>query len=98
MHIDRVRLAISGGVAGLLRRAEMAGAELAPEERHALESHAERGGAVRPDDGARDLLTYQLEIHAGDDVRCVTFDELSTPHDLAPLVRRLSAQSRPVKR
>ena len=72
MQIDRVQLMISGGIAGLLRRAELPGAELAPEERQALQFHAARTGAPKADAGARDLLTYELEIHTEGDVQRVT--------------------------
>lgn len=96
MDIDRVRLLISGGVAGLLRGAEADARDLAADERHALERHAGAQTRERAEQG-RDLLNYELEIHAGDEVCRVSFDELTTPSDLAGLVHRLSARSRPVK-
>jgi hypothetical protein len=96
MDITRVRLLISGGVAGLLRGTEVDAHELDVDERQALERHAESPAAATAD-RARDLLNYELEIHTRGEVRRVAFDELNTPSDLAGLVRRLSGRSRPVK-
>jgi hypothetical protein len=96
MNIDRVRLLISGGIAGLVRGAEVDAHDLATDERHALERHAGAPTRERAAQG-RDLLNYELEIHAGQEVCRVSFDELTTPSDLAGLVQRLSARSRPVK-
>jgi hypothetical protein len=96
MTIDRVRLVISGGFAGLLRGAEIGADDLDAEERRALERHAGSPQGER-DSGARDLLNYELEIYSGEEVRRVTFDEHATPDDLAPLVHKLSARSRPLK-
>jgi hypothetical protein len=96
MDIDRVRLLISGGIAGLVCGADADGRDLNADERRALERHASVGTDATTAD-ARDLLNYELEIHAAGEVRHVRFDELSTPSDLAGLVQRLSARSRPVR-
>lgn len=95
MDIRRVRLRISGGFAGLVRGAEAEGDELAHDERSALTRHVE-AGLDAADDRARDAINYEFEIDTGRDVRRVAFDELNTPADLAPLVRRLRERSRPV--
>lgn len=96
MHITRVRLLISGGLAGLVRGAEASGADLANDERHALERHAQAPSRAVAD-RARDALQYEIEIHGDGEICRVAFDELNTPADLADLVGRLSRQSRPVK-
>jgi hypothetical protein len=96
MDIERVRLLISGGFAGLVRGAETSGVDLALDERRALERHT-HGQASTASGDTRDLLNYELEIHAAGEVRRLHFDELNTPADLAGLVQRLTARSRPVR-
>ena len=96
MDIRRVRFRLSGGFAGLVRGADVTGAELAPAERRGLEAHA-RKSLVSRDAGARDAQVYELDVTTADGECRLEFDDMTLPDDLAELVARLSARSTAVK-
>jgi hypothetical protein len=95
MAIRTVRFRVSGGFAGLVRGVDLPGGDLTAAERRALELRSTALGVARVD-GARDLLTYELEVETDGGVQRVAFDEMNTPDDLAGLVRRLESRSRPM--
>jgi hypothetical protein len=95
MDIRKVRLRISGGIAGLVRGTEFDAGDLEPGERHALERHLLQ--AVRAHHHhARDLQTYELEIDTNGGTHRVEFDEMNMPSGLDGLIQKLTRRSRPV--
>jgi hypothetical protein len=99
MPIDKVRFRQSGGFAGLVRGVDVPAAELNAADRRALEElasgrHTPRsaGGA-----GARDLITYELELDTDRGHVRFEFDESSVPEGLSSLVASLAKRARPMQ-
>jgi hypothetical protein len=63
---------------------------------HALARHLD-GAPARAPEQARDAFNYQLMVETSGGTMELDFDESSVPDDLAPLLSRLSKQSRPMK-
>jgi hypothetical protein len=98
MPIDKVRFRQSGGFAGLVRGVEVSAAELSAADRRALETMASgrRGAPPAGAAGARDLLTYELELDTDSGRVRLEFDESSVPDELSSLVESLAKRARPM--
>jgi hypothetical protein len=101
VEIRAVRFRQSGGVAGLLRGCDVAGAEIADIDRRALATHLDALGgsdapARVPDEGMRDAIEYELTVDTTAGVRRLLLHDDAIPSELANLVHVLRARCRPV--
>jgi hypothetical protein len=89
----------SGGFAGLIRGCELNTDDLPAAEAKELQSLVKqsrlknvKGG---PTPGARDLMVYEIIVETGDEVQRVSFDELSVPERVEPLIDFLQGRAKP---
>jgi hypothetical protein len=95
VDIRKIRFRMSGGFAGLVRGADIEGRDLSVTERTALERLL-KGKHDGHHDDARDLLTYEMDVETDQGSRRLEFDEMSTPHPIAELIKRLIKKAHPV--
>jgi hypothetical protein len=98
----RVSLELSGGFGGLFAAepltADASDADLSDHERAALTALAVpsggRGGPRVPAAaGPPDAFTYRLTVDTGGGQRTVTYNDVTLPRELRPLVERLRARA-----
>ncbi len=88
----------TGGYAGLVLGGELDSSDLdAPEEAalDALLHHDEHRPTTGPPPAACDLETYQIGVQEDETTRSFTFDQLSVPEAVIPLLERLVQEARP---
>ena len=88
----------AGGVAGLIRGAELDSEELPADQRRALEAFLESSksqGLAARSPAARDALTYRFRVERPGGEVTFAFDEPSLPPELEALVDLLQSRLRP---
>jgi len=89
----------SGGFAGTIKGCQIDAADLAPDERHELESLLAGSGLTesfeRFSETGRDLRQYEIVIERDAAVQRICCDDRSVPESARPLMAFLSARARP---
>ncbi|GET37419.1 protealysin inhibitor emfourin [Microseira wollei] len=92
----------SGGYAGLRMGCEFDTDSLPADEAARLGSLVEQSGIMQAQSGsnptARDLLNYDLTVETSEGSHHVSFDDMTVPQGVAPLLEYLQERSHPVKR
>jgi len=95
----KVKFQQSGGFAGLIRGCELDTDDLSADEARTLQSLVEQSnlegikGGQTP--GARDLMTYEITVETGEGVHHVSFDDMSMPESVEPLLEFLESRAKP---
>lgn len=97
----RIKFVQSGGYAGLVRGCELDASSLTGD---AAESFAflrnllkTSDGTIRENSAGKDVTVYQIEIITGDRSDVISFDDMTMPEKLYPLVQILIESSKPLK-
>lgn len=89
----------SGGYAGLIRGCELDTDSLPPDEAATLQSLVVQSGILQAGSGrapdARDLLNYEITVTTDEGVHHVTFDDMTMPEAVAPLLEYLQEKAKP---
>jgi hypothetical protein len=89
----------TGGIAGLVRGAEIDEDDVPPSEARKLRDLVERSGLKesfeRHDERARDAQVYRIEVTSDGRRLRFEFDESSMPREAAPLVAFLQSRAGP---
>ena len=95
----RITFLQSGGFAGMIKGCEIDATDLAPGDRHELESLIAGSGLTesfeRFSDTGRDLRQYEIVIERDAAVQRICCDDHSVPESARPLMAVLSARARP---
>ena len=95
----RITFLQSGGFAGMIKGCEIVAADLAPDDRHELESLVAGSGLTESFEQfsatGRDLREYEIVIERDAAVQRIGCDERSVPEAARPLVAFLVARARP---
>jgi len=95
----RITFLQSGGFAGMIKGCEIIATDLAPGERHELESLVAGSGLTESFEQfsatGRDLRQYEIVIERDAAVQRICCDDRSVPEAARPLVAFLSARARP---
>ena len=96
----KVKFLQSGGYAGLRMGCNLDTDSLPAEEAATLESLVEQSGIFQAQSGSklsgRDLLNYTIAIETNEGDRQVSFDDLSKPDGVMPLLKYLQSRAKPV--
>jgi hypothetical protein len=89
----------SGGYTGLIKGCEIDTDLLPSDESTLLQALVEQSGLLKAEgrqlsDG-RDLLDYEITIEIGHEVHHVSFDNMSLPAEVIPLLEYLQGQAKP---
>lgn len=97
----KIKFVQSGGYAGLMRGCEMDASSLTNE---ASESFAflrnlltTSGGTIREASAGKDLTVYNIEVTEGDRSETISFDDMTIPKQLFPLLEHLIESAKPLK-
>jgi hypothetical protein len=97
----KVKFVQSGGYAGLRMGCDLDTDSLPAEEAAMLQSLVEQSGFFQAESGstptARDLLNYSIAVETNEGDRQISFDDLSMPDGVAPLVKYLQSRAKPVR-
>jgi hypothetical protein len=89
----------TGGFGGLSLAADLDTARLSAAEARELERLVAqsdlRALSAKGPASARDLTTYEITVESADGVVRATFDDMTVPAQLEPLLEHLRAQARP---
>ncbi len=92
----------SGGYAGLIMGCEIDTASMKQTDAELLQSLVERSGILelqekeRRAPKGRDLLHYEIHVETGKDVYEISFDDMSIPDNVIPLLEYLKERSGPL--
>lgn len=96
----KVKFSQSGGFAGLSRGCDLDTDSLPSDEAATLQSLVQESGILQAKSGrspnARDLFNYEITVETSQGVHNVSFDDLSMPEGVEPLLEYLQNQAKPV--
>lgn len=96
----KIKFRQSGGYAGLIRGCELDTNLLPPDEAAQLESLVKKSGILQAksvhSENAADLINYKITIQTQKDIYQVTFDDLTLPENVLPLLDYLQSKSKPI--
>jgi hypothetical protein len=96
----KVKFSQSGGYAGLIRGCELDTDSLSPAEATKLQSLVEQSGILQAQSKhaphARDLLNYNITVETSEGAPTVSFDDLSLPENVQPLLEYLQSCAKPL--
>jgi hypothetical protein len=89
----------SGGYTGLIKGCEIDTNALPSDEANRLQALVEQSGLLKTEgrqlsDG-RDLLDYEITIEIGHEVHHISFDNMSLPAEVIPLLEYLQSRAKP---
>ena len=97
----KIQFRQSGGYAGLMMGCEINTDFLPPEEAARLESLVKQSSILQAKSvsmsQARDLLNYELTIETSEGVHKVSFDDMSLPRSIEPLLDYLQERVEPLR-
>jgi hypothetical protein len=96
----KVKFSQSGGYAGLRRGCELDTNSLPADQAAKLQSLVEQSGILEAKSGhaphARDLFNYDITVETTQGDRTVSFDDLSLPEGVEPLLEYLQSCAKPL--
>ena len=97
----KVKFGQSGGYAGLRRGCELDTDSLPADEAATLQSLVEQSGILQAKSGrtptARDLFNYDITIETSQGSHHVSFDDMTMPESVDPLLEYLQDRAKPVR-
>jgi hypothetical protein len=97
----KIKFRQSGGYAGLRMGCDLDTKLLSPEAATQLESLVNTSGILQANSGrsenAADLISYEIEIETNQGTHQVTFDDLTLPENVLPLLDHLQSQAKPLR-
>ena len=97
----KVKFVQSGGYAGLRMGCDLDTDSLPAEEAAMLQSLVEQSGFFQAQSDrtptARDLLNYSIAVETNEGSSQISFDDLSMPDGIAPLVKYLQSRAKPLR-
>jgi hypothetical protein len=96
----KVRFRYTGGFGGLSFGCDLDSKTLPKTEANKLDRLVKKANlsdvTLRGSDKARDLLNYTIEIETKDEMITATFDDMSIPKNVKPLIKFLRGNARTV--
>lgn len=97
----KIKFRQSGGYAGLRMGCEIDLGSLPPQEANRLTALVEHSGILQATSqrtpNAADLFTYEFTIETKDRNQQVSFDDMSLPEPIRPLLDYLQGQAQPLR-
>lgn len=97
----KIKFRQSGGYAGLRLGCDLDNKSLSSDEATQLESLVNTSGILQAHSGrsenAADLINYEITIETNQGTHQVTFDDLTLPENVLPLLDYLQSQAKPLR-
>ena len=97
----KIRFRQSGGYAGLQMGCDLDTKSLSSDRATQLESLVNTSGILQANSGrsenAADLISYEIAIETNQGTHQVTFDDLTLPENILPLLEYLQSQAKPLR-
>jgi hypothetical protein len=97
----KIKFRQSGGYAGLRMGCDLDTKSLSSDEATQLESLVNTSGILQANSGrsenAADLISYEIAIETNQGTHQVTFDDLTLPENVLPLLEYLQSQAKPLR-
>jgi hypothetical protein len=97
----KIKFRQSGGYAGLRMGCDLDTKLLSPEEATQLESLVNTSGVLQANgdrsENAADLISYEISIETNQGTHQVTFDDLTLPENVLPLLDYLQSRAKPLR-